>query len=165
MKEFLTTHEDYHLLHPRQVIMLVVGGFEKANMMPLGWHTILSRNPFLVGLAISPRRFSHSVLMDFPFATINLVDKTLKELVENTGKCSGRNVDKFEKFRIGKALAENGSAYIEGAPAYMEATRRDYFETGDHTFFVLEITKSVLLRPFSPLFQIAGDQYQQFLVE
>jgi len=36
MKEFLTTREDYHLLHPRQVIILVVGSFERANMMPLG---------------------------------------------------------------------------------------------------------------------------------
>jgi len=42
---------------------------------------------------------------------------------------------------------------------------KGYFETGDHTLFVLEITKSVLKRPFCPLFQIAGDQYQQFLVE
>jgi len=82
MKEFLTTREDYHLLHPRQVIILVVGSFERANMMPLGWHTILSRNPFLVGLAISPKRFSHSMLMDFPFATINLVDKSFEELVK-----------------------------------------------------------------------------------
>jgi len=113
MKEFLTTREDYHLLHPRQVIILVVGSFERANMMPLGWHTILSRNPFLVGLAISPKRFSHSMLMDFPFATINLVDKSFEELVENTGKCSGKNVDKFEQFHVNKVLAENGSAYIE----------------------------------------------------
>lgn len=165
MKEFLTTREDYHLLHPRQVIILVVGSFERANMMPLGWHTILSRNPFLVGLAISPKRFSHSMLMDFPFATINLVDKSFEELVENTGKCSGKNVDKFEQFHVNKVLAENGSAYIEGIPAYLEATRKGYFETGDHTLFVLEITKSALKRPFCPLFQIAGNQYQQFLVE
>jgi len=119
----------------------------------------------LVGLAISPKRFSHSMLMDFPFATINLVDKCVEELVENTGKCSGKNVDKFEQFHVNKVLAENGSAYIEGIPAYLEATRKGYFETGDHTLFVLEITKSVLKRPFCPLFQIAGNQYQQFLVE
>jgi len=69
--------------------------------------------------------------MDFPFATINLVDKSFEELVENTGKCSGKNVDKFEQFHINKVLAENGSAYIEGIPAYLEATRKGYFETGD----------------------------------
>jgi len=75
------------------------------------------------------------MLMDFPFATINLVDKSFEELVENTGKCSGKDVDKFEQFHVNKVLAENGSAYIEGIPAYLEATRKGYFETGDHTLF------------------------------
>jgi len=124
MKEFLTTREDYHLLHPRQVIILVVGSFERANMMPLGCIPSSQGTRFWLDWLFRLSVFSHSMLMDFPFATINLVDKSFEELVENTGKCSGKNVDKFEQFHVNKVLAENGSAYIEGIPAYLEATRK-----------------------------------------
>jgi flavin reductase (DIM6/NTAB) family NADH-FMN oxidoreductase RutF len=134
-------------------------------MMPAGWHTILSRNPFLIGVSISPLRFTHKMLTDFPYATINLIDEHFQKLVEDTGKCSGKNVDKFGKLGVEKSLAENGSAYIKGIPAYFEVERTDYVETGDHTLFVLRVTKTVLERPFTPLFQIEGSRYQPFLTE
>lgn len=165
MQKFLSQREDYHLLHPRQVIIVVSGDYEKANMMPAGWHTILSSRPFLIGVAIAPRRYTHKLLMDFPFGTINLVDKSLQSLVEATGACSGRNVDKFEHFKVEKAKAANGSAYVKDIPAFLEVTCHDHFETGDHTFFVFEVTKTVLQKPFTPLFQIAGSNYQEFLTD
>ncbi|NPV88312.1 flavin reductase family protein [Coprothermobacteraceae bacterium] len=162
MDRFVVERADYHLLYPRQVILMVVGPFERANIIPLAWHSPLSFRPFLVGVLISPRRYSHALLAEHPMATINFADASMEELVMHTGSCSGRNVDKFARFNVPKGKTAAGTAYIASAPAYLEVERVSQVDTGDHTLFVCRVRNGFLGRPFSPLFHVGGDTFREF---
>ena len=64
----------YHLLYPLRSY-LIVSGQEETNVMTADWLTILSHEPFIVGVAISPKRYTHKLIKkykEFVIAAPNL---------------------------------------------------------------------------------------------
>ncbi len=43
----------YHLLYPLRTYLIVAGRGDEVNVMTADWVTVLSRDPFIVGVAVS----------------------------------------------------------------------------------------------------------------
>ncbi len=130
----------YHLTYPKLTAIIVSGTYEKPNAMAVSWHTHLSFNPPLYGVSISPKRYTYELINRYGDFSVNFMPFGMAEVVWLTGSYSGREVNKFEKFRLMKLRARKITApIIAQCLAALECKVVDKFVTGDHVFFVGEI--------------------------
>jgi flavin reductase (DIM6/NTAB) family NADH-FMN oxidoreductase RutF len=125
-----------------------------------------------MGIAIFPHRFSCELILESGEFGINFLPLEKAELVASVGGCSGRDVDKFQRFHIGKEQALKTTVPIlEEAYAAYECKLVDHRTYGDHTWLVGEVVathfeeglltdKGVLnLERVSPALYITADLY------
>ena len=121
------------------VVLGTVGG-EKDNIITLAMCHVFSFSPPLIGLGISPKRFSYGLFHASKDFAVNIPDKTMLRAVEICGAKSGRRVDKFEAAGLTREPAERISApLIAECPVNIECVKSHELEAGDHTWFVGEI--------------------------
>jgi flavin reductase (DIM6/NTAB) family NADH-FMN oxidoreductase RutF len=61
----------------------------------------------------------------------------MEEVIEDTGSCSGRDVDKFEEFGLKSLKArEVKSPLLSDCIVNLECKLEDELEAGDHTIFL-----------------------------
>lgn len=68
----------YRLLYPMRTYLVISGKDEEANVMAADWVTVLSHRPFMVGVAVSPRRYTHGLIKKYGEFVISV--PTLKML-------------------------------------------------------------------------------------
>ncbi|MBD3213880.1 MAG: flavin reductase family protein, partial [Candidatus Lokiarchaeota archaeon] len=85
------------LLHPRQVILCTCKDEKHDNIITLAWSMIVSRNPPIVAISVSPKRYSHNLIKKSKGFTINVPTKKIISEVYYCGSHSGRNIDKFKE--------------------------------------------------------------------
>lgn len=126
------------------VVTARVGG--KANAMAAAWHSALSFEPPLYGVAISPKRFSHDLILEAAEFGVNFLPFDRAGMIAAVGGSTGREVDKFEAFKIPEEKPALTSAPIlaEAYAAY-ECKLVSHYAFGDHTWFVGEILMVHLL--------------------
>ena len=113
---------------------------EKANGMAAAWHSSLSFNPPLYGVAISPKRFTHDLILEAGEFGVNFLPFERAEIVAAVGGSTGREVDKFEAFNIAEERPVLTSVpIIAEAYAAYECKLVSHHTFGDHTWFVGEI--------------------------
>lgn len=134
---------------------------EKENFMPAAWASPLSFKPPLFGVAISPKRYTYDAILASEEFTVNYCTLEMADIVARTGEVSGKIVNKKKKFNIKTRRGEVVKApVVEGCYAHLECKLKDYFEVGDHFFFVGEVLKfSHDLRDFKPLIYLWEDTY------
>jgi flavin reductase (DIM6/NTAB) family NADH-FMN oxidoreductase RutF len=142
MKVPVSTRRIYRLLYPRQIV-LVTCGREKANIIPIAWSIPLSFEPPLVGISISPKRYSHELIEKTREFVINIPTLQLLRAVMETGSCSGREVDKFSKYGLTPAPAKHlKTPIIAECIAHIECKLSETLRIGDHTLFVGEVLEA-----------------------
>jgi flavin reductase (DIM6/NTAB) family NADH-FMN oxidoreductase RutF len=101
---------------------------------------MFSFNPPVLGIGISPSRFSHSLLDKYPDFSINIPGKDLVEESLFCGQHSGKDTDKFEEcgFSVQKGK-RIGSPIIPECPVNLECRKTQRIEAGDHTWFLGEV--------------------------
>ena len=128
---------------PSFPIALVVVGKEEKNIIAVSLVHIFSFNPPLIGIGISPCRYSHELLHRSPNFTVNL---PCKELVEETlfcGEKSGKEVDKLEETGLTAVPGHKVDVPTLGeCPVSFECRKVQNFDTGDHTWFIGEIASA-----------------------
>lgn len=113
---------------------------EKANAMAAAWHSSLSFEPPLYGVAISPKRFTHDLILEAGEFGVNFLPFEKAEIVAAVGGSTGREVDKFEAFNIAEERPVLTSVpIIAEAYAAYECKLVSHHTFGDHTWFVGEI--------------------------
>ncbi|MEZ0394447.1 MAG: flavin reductase family protein [Desulfurococcaceae archaeon] len=121
-------------------VYLIVSGRlgEEVNVMAADWVTPISSKPFLVGVAIAPKRYTHKLVSKYGEFVVAVPSAEMLRDVWIAGTESGP--DKLERlglsFAKGKAV---GTPIVREALANLECRvvdRRDY---GDHTLFVGEV--------------------------
>lgn len=126
------------LLNPRAAVLVTCcdeGGL--ANIFSLAWHTPLSHNPPLLGIAIDNRRYSHGRICETGEFVLNIVPAEFQEAVEICGTHSGCNTDKFRLAGLATLPAACvRPPRVEGALAYLECSLVEQVQTGDHTLFI-----------------------------
>ncbi|NLI73542.1 MAG: flavin reductase family protein [Euryarchaeota archaeon] len=128
---------------PSFPIALVVVGKEEKNIITVSLVHIFSFNPPLVGIGISPCRYSHELLHRYPDFTVNIPSKDLVEETLYCGVKSGKEVDKLEETGLTAISGQRVEApTLEECPVCFECRKVQNFDTGDHTWFIGEIVSA-----------------------
>jgi len=134
---------------PSFPIALVVVGEEAKNIITVSLVHLFSFSPPLLGIGISPCRYSHELLHRSPDFTVNL---PCKELVEETlfcGEKSGKDFDKFDETGLTPVAGKNvGTPSIMECPVSFECRKVQTFDTGDHTWFIGEVVTANILESY-----------------
>jgi flavin reductase (DIM6/NTAB) family NADH-FMN oxidoreductase RutF len=126
--------------YPRLATIVTSHARGRDNAMAVAWHAPLSFNPPLIGVAITPKRFSYKLILEAGEFGINFLPLEKAELIAAVGGSSGGEGDKFHKFRIKKEQPLKTSVPIlEDAYASYECKLIEHRTYGDHEWFVGEV--------------------------
>lgn len=131
------------LVHPVTIISVSTGTTE--NIATMAWVSPVSFDPALLMVGISPKRFSHDLVLEAREFALLVLSDTQKELSTLAGTRSGRKENKWEleAFRkIRKQPKIIASPLLAGCRAVYECKLQDHFPAGDHTLFVGEIVRA-----------------------
>jgi flavin reductase (DIM6/NTAB) family NADH-FMN oxidoreductase RutF len=142
---------NYQTLYPSRVVLVTsVDQAGKPNIITLAWTSILSMNPFLIGISVGPKRYSRKLIIESKEFVVNLPAADLKEACMVCGTKSGRNTDKFKEANLTQMKSVKVKApRIAECYAWLECRVVRNVETGDHTLFVGEVISSGEREPAS----------------
>jgi flavin reductase (DIM6/NTAB) family NADH-FMN oxidoreductase RutF len=96
----------YQLLEPGPVVLLTTAHRGRANVMTMSWHMMVEFEPPLVACIVSNADYSFAALRATKECVIAIPALELAPRVVEIGNCSGRDVDKFERFGLTPAPSE-----------------------------------------------------------
>jgi flavin reductase (DIM6/NTAB) family NADH-FMN oxidoreductase RutF len=133
----------YRLLEPGPVVLVSTADGDRANVMPMSWHTMMEFEPPLVGCVISGRNRTFDLLTASRECVINIPTVELAKQVVGCGNSTGKRVDKFKAFGLTPVAATRvGAPLIEECYANLECRVADTRLVDDYNFFVLEVVKA-----------------------
>ncbi|MGE5320546.1 MAG: flavin reductase family protein [Hyphomicrobiaceae bacterium] len=133
----------YGLLEPGPVVLVTTARKGHANVMTMSWHTMMEFEPPLIGCVISGRNASFDTLRATKECVINIPTLDLAKQVVGVGNCSGRTVDKFEKFGLTPVEASRVQApLIAECYASLECRVVDTRLVNRYNFFILEVVQA-----------------------
>ena len=140
--------------YPRVAAIVTVSYAGRKNAMAVAWHSPVSFNPPLYGIAISPKRYTFHMVNESKQFGINFMPQGEAETIAAAGGSSGSFTDKFTEFNIAEDSAMKTEAPIlrEAYAAY-ECKVVDRRIFGDHAWIIGEI---VAVHMASDLFQENG---------
>ena len=139
MKKDISAEDGTDAFSGFPVVLCSVGG-EKDNIITLALCHVFSFKPPLVGIGVSPKRFSYGLLQKSKDFAINVPTKAQLKSVQVCGSKSGRRVDKFQAAGLTREKASKiSSPLIAECPVNLECVKVKEVETGDHVWFVGEV--------------------------
>jgi flavin reductase (DIM6/NTAB) family NADH-FMN oxidoreductase RutF len=133
---------DNKLYHAYPKIATVVGVkcSEKTNYMTAAWHTYLSHTPPIYAVSISPKRYTHNLILKAKEFNCNFLPFDMINTIHKTGRISGTDYDKIKllnlKTKPGKFI---NTPMLSEAYAVIECKLEKTVTTGDHTLFIGKI--------------------------
>lgn len=125
----------YRLLYPMRTYLIVSGCGAEANVMAADWVTVLSHDPTLIGVSISPKRYSHRLIIKYREFVVSIPSIDMIDDVWVSGTLSGPS--KLKKMKITLVSSTKiDTPSIKEALANIECKLIDYRTYGDHTLFV-----------------------------
>ncbi|HPE32682.1 MAG TPA: flavin reductase family protein, partial [Parvularculaceae bacterium] len=139
----LPLSEVYQLIEPGPVVLLATARAGRANVMTMSWHMMMEFTPPLIGCVVSNGDYSFNALRETKECVIAIPGVELAETVVGVGNCSGRDVDKFERFGLtAKPAQEVKAPLIAECFANLECKVVDTRLVNKYCFFVLEVVKA-----------------------
>lgn len=136
MKTIPTLLDFYRFLYPMPCALITT----QKNAMVVAWHTPLSFNPQIYGVAIAPKRATHEQLLKEKEFGVNFVTKEYLKELWYCGSHTGRQFDKIKESGFTFEKAEKiKSLLIKEAFAVLECKLIDSKLYGDHTLFVGDV--------------------------
>ena len=133
----------YQLLEPGPVVLLTTARQGRANVMTMSWHMMVEFEPPLVACVVSSANYSFAALRATKECVIAVPGLELGPKVVQVGNCSGRNVEKFEKFGLTQVPAERvASPLVAECFANLECKVADTRFVNKYNLFVLEVLKA-----------------------
>ena len=130
-------------LEPGPIVLVSSKLADKANIMTLGWHTILEFAPSLVGLMISSGNHSFQMIRESHQCVINLPTTALTDTVVRIGNTSGREIDKFEECGLtAEEASEVDAPLIAECHACFECQLHEDALVDRYNFFIFEVVKA-----------------------
>lgn len=137
---------EFYYHYPSVAAVVTARAGEKANAMAAAWHSSLSFEPPLYGVAISPKRFTHKLILEAGEFGVNFLPFERAEIIAAVGGSTGKEVDKFQVFKIAEEKPVSTSVPILAeAYATYECKLVSHHALGDHIWFVGEIMRVHLL--------------------
>jgi flavin reductase (DIM6/NTAB) family NADH-FMN oxidoreductase RutF len=133
----------YQLLEPGPVVLLTTACKGRANVMTMSWHTMVEFEPPLVACVVSNADHSFAALRATKECVIAVPGLEMAPIVVGIGNCSGRDVDKFERFGLTQAPPECvAPPLVAGCFANLECKVIDTRLVNKFNLFVLEVLKA-----------------------
>lgn len=129
-------------VEPGPIVLVSSAWKRDTNIMTMGWHTMMSFSPALIGCYIWPENHSFEMIRKSKECVINIPTVDLADEVVGIGNSSGRDVDKFGKFGLTALPATNGpSAADRGVLREPRMPGRARL-LNKYSFFILEVVKA-----------------------
>src|SRR5262245_41953977 len=130
-------------LEPGPVVLVSSALRGKANIMTMGWHTVMEFEPSLIGCYIWSENHSFNMVKGSRECVVNIPTYDLAKEVVGIGNCSGADVDKFARLKLTRTPAANIQApLIEECYANFECKVVDLSLVSKYSFFILEVVKA-----------------------
>jgi flavin reductase (DIM6/NTAB) family NADH-FMN oxidoreductase RutF len=133
----------YQLLEPGPVVLLTTARKGRANVMAMSWHMMVEFEPPLVACVVSNADYSFAALRATKECVLAIPALKVAPQVVAVGNCSGRNVDKFDKFGLTPVPAALVAApLVAECFANLECRVVDTRLVHKYNLFVLEVLKA-----------------------
>lgn len=130
-------------LEPGPVVLVTSRWRGEADVMTLGWQTVMEFSPSLVGCMISRANHSHHLIRGSGECVINLPTTALTDAVIGIGNTTGADTDKLKAFGLTAEDADEVSApLIAECHASFECRLHDDAMVEKYDFFVFEVVKA-----------------------
>lgn len=132
-----------YFFHPFIVCIVGTKCKKRENFISIAWFTQLSFQPCIIGISVSPRRFSYELLKKSQGFSINFLDFSKTDIVEWIGTHSGREHNKIKKLKeMGMDIFYTEELNLPAlSESYLAAECKKIWEKefGDHVLFVGEV--------------------------
>ena len=133
----------YRLLEPGPVVLLTTAHKGRPNVMAMSWHMMVEFEPPLVACVVSSADHSFAALRATKECVIAIPALELAAKVVAVGNCSGRDVEKFERFGLTPVPAERvAPPLVAECFANLECKVVDTHLVNRYNLFVLEVLKA-----------------------
>jgi flavin reductase (DIM6/NTAB) family NADH-FMN oxidoreductase RutF len=133
----------YQLLEPGPVVLLTTARKGRANVMTMSWHMMVEFEPPLIACVVSSANHSFAALRTTKECVVAIPALALAPKVVKVGNCSGRDVEKFERFGLTPAPAELvAPPLVAECFANLECHVADTRLVNPYNLFVLEVLKA-----------------------
>src|ERR1017187_2475085 len=130
----------YQLLEPGPVVLLTTAHKGRVNVMAMSWHMMVEFEPPLIACIVSNRDYSFDALQATKQCVIAVPALQLASKVVAVGNCSGRSVDKFERFGLTPIPARRvAPPLVAECFANLECEVVDSRFVNKYNLFVLEV--------------------------
>lgn len=130
-------------IEPGPIVLLSSAHAGRTNIMTMGWHMIMEMQPSLIGCYVWSENFSRDLIRKSGECVINLPTADRAAKVVAIGNCSGRDTDKFAKFKLTAARAAKVMApLISECYANFECRLHDASLVNKYSLFVWEVVKA-----------------------
>jgi flavin reductase (DIM6/NTAB) family NADH-FMN oxidoreductase RutF len=124
----LPIEKAFMFIEPGPVILVTTKDKNKNNIMTISWHMVIDFTP-RIAMSTGPWNHTFKTLMRTKECVIAVPTVDLAEKVVRIGTCSGKEVDKFEKFELTPLPAKGVKAPLIGeCLACIECKVIDYVE-------------------------------------
>ncbi|OWA37257.1 flavin reductase [Saccharibacillus sp. O16] len=104
----LPVNQLHQLLEGGPTLLVATRGFEGiTNIMSMSFHMMIERKRGLIGVVIGTDGYSYEALHDTGQCVLAVPTYDMASTVIDIGNCSGRRIDKFERFGLTPILAES----------------------------------------------------------
>jgi len=162
----------YYHHYPRVAAIVTAQAKGKQNAMAVAWHTSISFEPPLYGIAIATKRFTYQLIVDSKEFGVNFLPFGKAELVAAVGGSGGWEIDKFRQFGIAREKpVKTQVPILKDAYAAYECKLVDDRLYGDHSLLVGEIVavhwlkaaftpeETLDLAKVSPILYLGSERY------
>ncbi len=110
------------------------------NLMAVSWWCFLSNHPPMLGICLSKKGLSGSLIEKNGEFVLNLPGESIKEAALNCGRYSGRTVNKPEQFGIALEDASVvGAKLVSASRVAFECKLVSANDASDHVMYMAEI--------------------------
>nr|WP_206203535.1 flavin reductase family protein [Thermococcus sp. M36] len=125
-------------MYPMRTYLIVAGHGGETNVMAADWVTVVSFQPFMVGVAIAPQRHTWGLVKKYREFVVSVPGLDMLDDVWIVGTRHGPEKLKETSIKFVPSK-EVGTPSIENALANIECRVVDERDYGDHTWFVGEV--------------------------
>ncbi|NMH70837.1 flavin reductase [Bacillus sp. RO3] len=127
--------------YPGMVALVTVSVDGKENVMAAGWHSYISYDPPIYGVAIGRERYTHGLIKEAGVFGINFVPFERARFIQQTGVYSGEHTNKFDAGDMEFFSGSLSVPILKEAYVAYECKTIDVNSYGDHDWFVGEIVQ------------------------
>lgn len=142
-KKDFPVSEVRRFLEPGPIVLVSSAWKGKCDIMTMGWHMIMGFEPSLIGCYIWDENYSHELIKKSKQCVINVPTVDIATTVVKIGNCSGRDIDKFETFKLTSEKGKKIDApLIKECFANFECKLIDSSLIKKYNLFIFEVVKA-----------------------